>query len=246
MILLEITSLLFRSKNVEKNISYGDNDVMKYDLYLSEAKKSPVVIFWHGGSWQNGNKNDYKFVGAFLQKNGYNGVVADYPKYPDQTFPGFIKDARTLVDVLRKKFPKSKVYLMGHSAGGHTALITAMKQRENPVDGVIALATVNWFVEKNWPRWEKIFTDTYESKKQETYSYVESSPKTTKYLLMHGTNDVTVSPKGSAKLHEYLMINNIPSINKQLDGVNHWMILGIFVPGIFGASKHQIRSFIEN
>src|SRR5687768_8962816 len=26
----------------------------------------PVVIFWYGGSWTNGSKSDYRFVGAAL------------------------------------------------------------------------------------------------------------------------------------------------------------------------------------
>src|SRR3954470_24774867 len=55
------------------DISYGEDKRQKLDVYVptSEGAKSegadaaqlashkPVVIFWYGGSWQSGSKNDY-------------------------------------------------------------------------------------------------------------------------------------------------------------------------------------------
>ena len=242
---LKILSKIFGSKNVVRNISYGDEPLMSYDEYAGPNKSAPVVIFWHGGSWQNGDKAGYGFVGSYFQKMGFNCVVVNYPKYPEQTFPGFIKDAQKVLDNVRKSHPKSPMFLSGHSSGAHTALITSMKQRENPVDGVIAFSAPNWFSVSNWPRWQKIFTDDYESKKQETYTYVESSPKTTRYFSIHGANDLTVSPKGAIKLHEYMMTNGINSKYKMLKMVNHFVILVIFLPKLWPGLRREIKNFID-
>ena len=242
---LRLISRILRGKNVIRNQSYGDSPDMVYDEFPGTDKKAPVVIFWHGGGWEKGDKSGYQYVGVYFQKLGCNAIVADYPKFPDQTFPGFIKDSRALLEVIRKKHPKSKIYLAGHSSGAHTALITAMKQRENPVDGVIALAAPNWFSVKNWPRWEKVFTDPYESKKQETYSYVENSPKSTKYLSFHGANDITVSPNGTVKLHEYMMSGGINSSYKIYEMINHYLILGVFIPGFLPSAKREIKKFLD-
>lgn len=245
MSVLNFFTRFYRRVNVNRDISYGEQPRMLYDEFPAQKKSAPIVIFWHGGSWQNGDKKTYGFVGSFFQKNGINGIVANYPKFPEQNFPGFIKDAQDLIEVIRKRYPKSKIYLSGHSSGAHTALITAMKQRVEPVDGVIALAPPNWFSKTNWPKYEKVFDVTYESKKQETYSYVGASPRATRYLLLHGANDITVSPKGTIKLHEYLMINGISSIYKILGAVNHFMILGVFMSGFFPATKREIKNFID-
>ena len=242
---LNILSKIYKPKNVVKNLSYGDGTSMFYDEFPGAKKSLPVVIFWHGGGWQTGNKSLYGFVGIYFQKLGYNSVVANYPKYPDQTFPGFIKDANHLVDVIKKKYPKSKIFLAGHSAGGHTALITAMKRSADPVDGVIALAPAVWFAEKTWSRWQKIFTQPYESKKQEVYSYVENGPKSVRYLLIHGSNDATISHKDSIKLHEFLSSGGFNSKLEILPVLNHWAILSIFTFRMWPKLKQSIKNFID-
>lgn len=244
MFILAFFSSLFKKNQTAENVSYGDKPGMVYDEYATKSKKAPVVIFWHGGGWQSGDKSGYGYVGAFFQEIGCHGIVADYPKFPDQTFPGFIKDARELIAKVRAKYPNSQIFLAGHSSGAHTALITAMRAKDQPVDGVIALAPPNWFSPRNWPRWEKIFDNDYESKKQETYSYVEACPRSTKFLLIHGSNDVTVSPKGTTRLHELLSTNNISSTYKSLPVVNHFLILGIFSPWFFASTKRSIKAFI--
>lgn len=246
MFFLKIISRIFGGKNIKKDQSYGDNPLLSYDEYPGASKNSPVVIFWHGGSWQTGDKAGYGFVGAYFQRMGYTAIVANYPKYPEQTFPGFIKDAQKLIDHIKTKYPKSLVFASGHSSGAHTAVIATMKRREDPIAGAIPLSAPNWFSELTWPRWQKIFTDDYETRKQETYYYVENSPRSTKYFLLHGANDLTVSPKGTVKLHEFMATNNINSKYKLLKMVNHIGILGVFLPGLWPNLTKEIKNFITN
>lgn len=245
MTLLKIISRIFRGKNVNRDVPYGDDPAMSYDEFPSADKKAPVVIFWHGGGWEKGDKSCYGYVGTYFQKIGCNTIIADYPKYPDQTFPGFIKDSRSLLDVIRKKYPKSKIYLSGHSSGAHTALITAMKLRERPVDGVIALSTPNGFETHHWPRWKHVFTDSFESKKQDIWKYVDNSPRVTKYLLLHGNKDTTVQPKHSKHLHQVLLVDNRLSKYKLINLIDHMSILSIFIPGFLPSAKREIKKFID-
>ena len=47
-----------------KDVSYGDLDRQKLDIYRPDKPKigSPVIVFVHGGSWEEGSKDIYKFL----------------------------------------------------------------------------------------------------------------------------------------------------------------------------------------
>ena len=63
-------------------LTYGDGPRARLDLYVpnpatptahtssamrpagAPAAALPVIAFWYGGSWTNGNRADYRFVGA--------------------------------------------------------------------------------------------------------------------------------------------------------------------------------------
>src|SRR5690242_4501066 len=63
----------------------------------SGASLRPVVIFWYGGSWQDGSKSEYRFVGAALAERGFIAVLPDYRLYPKVKFPDFVDDAAQAV-----------------------------------------------------------------------------------------------------------------------------------------------------
>ena len=51
------------------DISYGTDPRQRLDLYVPEkaaSARTPVVVFWHGGRWSEGDKSQYRFVGAAL------------------------------------------------------------------------------------------------------------------------------------------------------------------------------------
>ncbi len=48
---------------------------------------APVVVFFYGGSWNSGSKDDYSFVGEALASRGIVVVIADYRLYPASALP---------------------------------------------------------------------------------------------------------------------------------------------------------------
>ncbi len=237
---LKLISFIFGTNNAIRNLSYGPQDDMVYDEYKG-VKNKPVIIFWYGGSWQTGSKDNYKFVGKFFQKKGLNVIVADYPKYPNQTFPGFIDDAKLLISKINQSYPNNKIFLVGHSSGAHTALITAMTSNNTPVDGVIALSSPHCFYKKSWPLWKKIFDNTYQSKLQETFTYIAKTPKDTKFLITHGLSDKITLPIYSQKFSK-LLANKSQYIGLARTG--HIIILAIFLPIFYKTTKQRIFEFI--
>ena len=80
---------------VEKNISFGDEDRLKLDIYYSGEKneeKKKVIFFVHGGSWKSNNKDQFQFIGKNLARRGYIAVLPNYRLVPKYRYPTQIND----------------------------------------------------------------------------------------------------------------------------------------------------------
>jgi len=55
-----------------KDVSYGPLARQALDVYRAETPKAgaPTVVFIHGGSWAEGSKNLYKFMGDAFASAG--------------------------------------------------------------------------------------------------------------------------------------------------------------------------------
>ena len=104
--------------------------------YLTEAgaESRPLVVFWHGGGWNSGDKAEYRFVGAALAESGYAAVLPNYRHYPQVLMPGFMEDAAHAAlwaaeHACALGADPNRVYLMGHSAGAHLAALLTLDTR---------------------------------------------------------------------------------------------------------------------
>ena len=89
-----------------------------------------VIVFLHGGSWTYGNKNQYRFLGATLARQGYVAVIPDYRKFPDVRFPVFVADAAKALAWVQDHSQTfggnpARIFLAGHSAGAHIGALLA-------------------------------------------------------------------------------------------------------------------------
>ncbi|MGH6892508.1 MAG: alpha/beta hydrolase [Dongiaceae bacterium] len=117
------------------DVSYGADARQRLDIYRpADARKAPVILFWYGGSWQHGAKDYYAFVGAALARQGFVAILPDYRLAPDHPFPTFVEDAASAVGWAHDHADElggdpRRIYLSGHSAGGHSALMLALDPR---------------------------------------------------------------------------------------------------------------------
>ena len=83
----------------EADIAYGTDPRQKLDLYRPDKPRADgrTVIFFYGGSWDSGSKNDYLFVAQALAASGYTVVIPDYRLYPAVRFPAFVDDGARAV-----------------------------------------------------------------------------------------------------------------------------------------------------
>ncbi len=197
---------------VIENVSYGSDVRQALDIYIpKQAPSGKVVVFFYGGSWSSGERGDYRFVAQSLTAHGIVVVIADYRLYPDVRFPAFVEDAAAAVGwtfrhIARYQGDPAKIYLIGHSAGGHIVSLLALDSRylatqslrSSLLAGVIGLSSPTDFAATLGARYRPIFTDDaqLETAQPVRYARADAAPM----LLLHGADDALVLPRNSETL----------------------------------------------
>lgn len=121
--------------DIRPNIVYatGNNTALKLDLYLPRIRTTPVpaLVFFHGGGWVAGQKEqDVLHLLPYLSL-GWAVVNVEYRMASNSPAPAAVEDCRCAlhwVAAHAKQFnlDTTRIVLTGGSAGGHLALITGM------------------------------------------------------------------------------------------------------------------------
>jgi arylformamidase len=125
------------------DLSYGPDPKHRLDLYLPRAPLTgaPVLIFLHGGSWTHGYKEWMGFMAPALVDLPAIVVVANYRLAPTHRFPAQLEDtlallAWTWAEIERYGGGRHRVFLGGHSAGGHLAALATLRRDLWPRHGL--------------------------------------------------------------------------------------------------------------
>ena len=134
---------------VIKNVPYNDGGDARqsFDLYLPAKTnaKPPLLIFVHGGFWLLPD-DDYRIGPSLAEHLVNDGVAVALVRYrlaPAYRHPAQAQDvatavARLLRDADKYGFDAKRVYLSGHSAGGHLASLVALDKSYLAKQGVSA------------------------------------------------------------------------------------------------------------
>ena len=155
--MLLVNSCAFKFVSRSKNIEYTKTDTkrtaQKLNVFAPAKKKTlkPVLIFVYGGSWNSGRRGLYSFFGSRIARKGVVMVIPDYPKSPAAGYDEMAEDIALAVKWTKENIEKyggdpDKIFISGHSAGGHLAALVTIKEDyfkklkiENPVKGFIGI-----------------------------------------------------------------------------------------------------------
>jgi acetyl esterase/lipase len=138
----------------DTRLVYGvENPVLQYGLLWlpdkpATGKKAPLVVFIHGGCWLNEYDIQHSNpLSASLAAAGYAVWSLEYRRTgdPGGGWPGSYDDIRQGIAFTSSlaEYPVDidQIVLIGHSAGGHLALLAAPQFPQ--VDAVIGLAAIS-------------------------------------------------------------------------------------------------------
>lgn len=226
-----------RGVHVERDISFGDDSRLKLDVYtprqMAQTATSPVVVFLYGGTWKEGEKSIYGFLGSALAARGITTVIPDYRLYPDVQFPEFLSDAAQAFVWARRQFsasgtePERPIIVMGHSAGAHMAAMLAFNPAYiNAVDsgaakpaGLIGLAGPYVFDLTDYPSTRDLFVKGQNPEETIPATYVTGTAPPA--LLLHGSADETVKLANQQVLAERLRALNVRVETHEPEGETH-------------------------
>ena len=79
--------------------THGAHERHQLDVYRPTAApaSAPVVVFFYGGNWNSGAREDYLFAGEALAGKGCVAVLPDYRLYPEVRYPDFLVDCAAAV-----------------------------------------------------------------------------------------------------------------------------------------------------
>ncbi len=123
--------------------SADDKVFRQLDVYPPQngAKNVPVFIFVHGGAWVKGNKEHYRGIGERFSRQGILAILPDYRLSPAVQHPAHAEDVAAAVAWTFKHAAEyggdaKKIYLAGHSAGGHLVALVATDPKYLAIHGL--------------------------------------------------------------------------------------------------------------
>ena len=127
--------------NKKLNIRYAttsENQLLDIYYPLYGSGPFPTIIFFHGGAFWGGERNDFQCIyalnGIF---HGYAVASVDYRLSDEEKFPAAVYDCKASIRFLRAhaseyKLDPDKFVLMGNSAGAYMATMAGISAG-NPV-----------------------------------------------------------------------------------------------------------------
>jgi acetyl esterase/lipase len=227
----------------------------KLDLYIPGNRTNfPVVVFIHGGGWNQGDKrvttDPYGDLGRRLAKNGVAVAAIDYRLSPQFQFPTHIQDvARAFAwvhaNIASYGGDPGRIFVCGHSAGGHLTALLATDERWLKEQG-LSLKDIRGAIPVSGPfsfegldgekvdKTDRVMIgrflnhDPQKHKDASPVNHVESGKAIPPFLIMYGGKDFALLREQAGELAGKLEENGYSVKVKSYPGRNHFqMILDI-------------------
>lgn len=126
----DVTALTYTP--MTEKIVYGEDKNQFIEVWAANkrAKVAPVsagLILVHGGCWLADYGVDHvRALASALSDKSYNVFAVEYRRTGQSGggWPGSLNDVRASIKKVRDTYPKMALSVVGHSAGGHLAVLT--------------------------------------------------------------------------------------------------------------------------
>lgn len=121
---------------VRPDLSYGQGERNRLDLFLPERPARGLTVFVHGGYWMALDKSYWSHLARGSVERGFAVAMPSYPLCPDVRISDITREVAAAISFAAGEI-EGPIHLTGHSAGGH--LVTRMISQGSPLPaGVLA------------------------------------------------------------------------------------------------------------
>ena len=207
-----------------QNISYGADASQKLDLGLPAGRTiiTQLVVVVHGGGWSTGDKNELTWLLNGLKQRGFAVANINYrltlntaDNYKMQLDDVDSAVQFTLRQAAVQTFNGQKLYIVGHSAGGHLSLayaytrngsgkVKAAGAMASPLD-LFAMAYYNPTIFNSilqlflgMPLYP--ITTTSEQRYKNCSPQHQATSTSPPTILLHGESDFFITPDNSTNM----------------------------------------------
>ncbi|HEU4370320.1 MAG TPA: alpha/beta hydrolase [Methylomirabilota bacterium] len=109
-----------------RSFAYGPTAIERLDVYPAARPNAPVMVFLHGGAWRGGDARSQAYPAETFVRAGAHWVVPDFATAIDVGLDGMVAQVRRAVAWVAVNAAgfggdPARVYVGGHSSGGHLA-----------------------------------------------------------------------------------------------------------------------------
>lgn len=244
----------------------------KLDLYLPEGKRDfPMIMFIHGGGWDQGDKrvtsDPYGDIGRRFAKKGVGVAAIDYRLSPQFKYPTHIQDVARAFAWLFNNLASyggdpNRIFVMGHSAGGHLTALLATDERwlkeqglslKNiqgaiPVSGVYdfeMLAPTRKLSKSTDIMMERFFdNDPAKMKDGAPLNHIEKGKPIPPFLILWGGLDLPTLPAQAKALAKKLEDNGYSVQTMECPLRNHYTMV-VDIRNVGDKEQEAILNFIK-
>jgi len=151
-----IDAYIARSRDAErqfrcqKNLPWGERPDEIFDYFPAASARAPLLVYFHGGYWQEHSKDESLFAAPDCVANGIAFAAIDYTLAPRATLGTIVEQCRRAIASLHRQaaalgFDARRIYVAGNSAGAHLAamlLVTGWQAAYGLADDAVAGAVL--------------------------------------------------------------------------------------------------------
>ena len=110
------------------DLAFGPQPTERLDLLPAEQAGAPLYVFIHGGYWYSLDKADHSYIAEGMRPHGITTAVNNFGLAPDTPMDEIVRQNRAGLAWLWRNAARygadpDRIYVCGHSAGGHLALM---------------------------------------------------------------------------------------------------------------------------
>ncbi len=112
---------------------YGAEPYQSLAVFRASAPNGTLLAFMHGGGWTNGYKEWMAFMAPAFTSAGVSFATIGYRLAPAHVFPAGVDDVIAAIALPHQNaaewgYDPTRIFLGGHSAGGHYAALLAVRR----------------------------------------------------------------------------------------------------------------------